>query len=131
EHRLAQLVNKRLKWFCAPRLEMRSPQKLSLTLRILPTSLIGAIWWQFARSVNGEARYQPCEACGRLIELSTGNHGFRSDRRFCSKRCKFKGHRLRVKQAREMNAEGRTAQQIATALDTDVEAVKRWLTRTR
>src|SRR5262245_35831065 len=130
-HALASQINRRLEWFCAPRFRSRSETDLNMQLRVVPLNLLGAIWWQFARLVNGEARYQPCEACGRLIELSTGDHGFRSDRRFCSKRCKFKGHRLRVKRAQEMSAEGHTPRQIAAALETDAEAVKRWLAKTK
>ena len=41
-----------------------------LILRVVPNSLIGAIWWELARLVTGELRFRQCEVCGRWEDIT-------------------------------------------------------------
>jgi hypothetical protein len=125
---LLRLTNHRLGAHCAPHLVRRGGHDPSFLLRLSPKNLLGAIWWQFARAITGEVTYRHCKVCKRLIELSV-DYGFRADREFCSDACKFKDHRAKVRQAKELKAAGRTVRQIAKLLRTKPESVKRWLTK--
>lgn len=120
-------LNAALRRHSSPSLELRPGRPEVQTLRVSPVNLIGAMWWQFARTVMGEASYRRCKTCGRTIELSSSDHGFRADREFCSGACKAKDYRAKVKRARELKSEGRTAPQIAKALGTTTDKVKAWL----
>lgn len=122
---LVRLVNHRLLSHCGPYL-FWAPRRLSLMVRVAPQNLLGAVWWQFARVVSGEASYTRCKTCGKLIELSRGD-GFRSDREFCSNACKAKDHREKVKQVKALRAKGWNVRRIAKEFDTEPETVKKWL----
>jgi hypothetical protein len=62
-------------------------------LEVVPLSLIGALWLQFAQAVSGQRAFHPCDACGRLIELHpTAN---RADRRYCGDACRARAYRKR------------------------------------
>jgi hypothetical protein len=58
-----------------------------LVLRQSATSLIGAIWLQFAKAVEGNKGYRQCENCREWIEIG-GRRAARSDKRFCTPSCK-------------------------------------------
>jgi hypothetical protein len=124
---LIRLVNRRLLRRCGPYLFDRDPNRHSLMVRVAPQNLLGAIWWQFGRVVSGESKYRPCKVCERPIELSKGDDGFRSDRVFCSPKCKSKDHREKVKQVKQLRTEGLDVKQIAKRFETDPATVKRWL----
>jgi hypothetical protein len=129
-HRLLiRQINHRIRSHCAPYLEQWTSRPLSALLRVSPTNLLGALWWQFARAVTGEASYRQCKVCLQWIELSTGDHGFRIDREFCSNECKYKDHRAKVRKAKELKARGRTIGQIAKELGAKSKSVKKWLTK--
>jgi hypothetical protein len=122
--------NMRLEDNCAPCLYPRSRRPESYVIRLAPRSLLGAIWWQFARVVTGESRYQPCRVCNRLIEISTGGKPrFRADREFCSGTCKVRDHRRKVRDAKKMKAKGRTVRQIAKHFETSMAVITNWLTK--
>jgi hypothetical protein len=66
---------------------------------LMPQTLLGAIWLQFARAVANRATFRLCEAadCPRgWFEVSTAPFGLRPEARFCSAQC-----RHRVKKARQ------------------------------
>ena len=75
-------------------------------IHVAPTTLLGAMWWQLARSIIGEASYRKCKICRSTIELSGGDYGSRADRVFWSPRCKSKAHRLKVAEAKAMRTGG-------------------------
>jgi hypothetical protein len=123
-------ANARLKEHCSPVLRHRSRQPDSYVLRLVPRDLLGCLWWQFARFVTGQSSYRECGTCGRPMEIATaaGEHGFRSDREFCSDKCKVKDFRRRGR-ARELKAEGKSVRQIALEMAATPEKVKGWLAR--
>jgi hypothetical protein len=127
--KLISMINGHLSRACSPFLEPRPRQARSFSLRVSPSTLLSAMWWQFARVITGEAQYHPCRVCGRLIERSTGDHGVRADTVFCSNACKFKDHRARVRRAKELRAKGRTVRQIAKELETSTDAAKNWIAK--
>jgi endogenous inhibitor of DNA gyrase (YacG/DUF329 family) len=98
-------------------------------VRIVPQTLLGCMWWQFARAFTGKVHYGACKVCGKPLER--GPDGFMVTREFCSRACKQKDHRTRVKQAKELKAEGWSASRIARKLDTTTEAIKNWLTKAK
>jgi hypothetical protein len=71
-----------------------------LVLRLSASSLIGAIWLQFAKAVEGNKEYRQCQnaRCRRWIEVG-GNRTARSDKKFCSPSCKSDAHRRKSEQA--------------------------------
>jgi hypothetical protein len=126
---LVAAVNRRIYLQCLPYLRQRGESIGNLSIRLIPSSLLGALWWQFARVVTGELDYRPCRVCHRLIELSTGEKGFRHDREFCSNKCKFKDHRRKVREAKQLRAGGQTVRQIAKHFETTTTVIKNWLTK--
>jgi hypothetical protein len=97
----------------------------SLRLHIVPVSLIGCIWLQFAKAVEGQKEYRQCENCFGWIEVG-GGKASRSDKKFCSPTCKATAHRKKRERARELAARGATSQAIALELNTDITKVKHW-----
>lgn len=65
-------------------------------LEVVPTCLIGAMWLQLARAIEGDKEYRRCKrpGCGRYFDLDTG----RSDAEFCSNACKSKDRRMKARQ---------------------------------
>jgi hypothetical protein len=63
-----------------------------LIIRMHPNSLIGALWLQFAKALEGEKQYRQCQYCRDWIEVG-GNRSARSDKKFCSPSCKSAAHR--------------------------------------
>ena len=94
-----------------------------LAVRIVPETLIAAMWLQLARAIEGDLNYVQCAACARWIEVS----GKRSDARFCAEACRQKAHREKVKKAKQLAAEGHNAAEIARRLSAGGEAVRRWI----
>lgn len=95
--------------------------------RITPHTLLGCMWWQFARLFLGEVEYVHCRVCTKLIER--GKEAFMSTRVFCSSACKQKDHRQRVKAAKDLRAEGMSVARIAKKLDTGAKEITNWLTK--
>ncbi len=60
------------------------------TLRIRPSSLIGAIRMQFAQAVATGLDIRNCDHCGKLFELGGGGRTRKA--RFCSDRCRSDFH---------------------------------------
>lgn len=104
-----------------------SPVRRKYGIRIVPVTLLAAMWWQFAREFAGEARYDPCKVCGRQMEIGSG--AFREDREFCTPACRQKDHRARVKRARELQSKGVSLQKIAKQLETSSEVIQNWLAK--
>jgi hypothetical protein len=65
-------------------LEERSRGELALF--IVPSSLIAAIWLQFACAIDGNRKYRPCKNCKKWFEL--GGRGRRADAEACSDSCR-------------------------------------------
>jgi hypothetical protein len=98
--------------------------------RIRPTSLLGCIWWQFARTFTGEIAYKFCKICGSPIEVSKlAEGGHYSNREFCSGSCRQKDHRNKVSEARRLADSGKKPAAIAKAMGIELETIERWLTK--
>jgi hypothetical protein len=97
--------------------------------RLVPMSLLGALWLQFARVIAGDVSYNPCEVCGKILTISNElKGGRRRDSSLCSVACKQKSHRRKVK-ARELRAAGGSITAIAKQFQVPPSTIKRWLTK--
>jgi hypothetical protein len=90
---LARSINERL---AAHRVKVQlfpdSPSE-RVGLRIVPETLIGFLWLQFAKAVEGGRSYRRCEDCSKWFEF--GGQSSRSDKRFCSDTCRVRNGRKR------------------------------------
>ena len=83
-HYLKTQINRKLSehWSTGRLLEYKG----ALTLFIVPSSLIAAIWLQFACAIDGNHKYQSCKNCKKWFEL--GGAGRRADAETCSDSCR-------------------------------------------
>jgi hypothetical protein len=58
-------------------------------LRYVSRTLHAAIWYEFARAIDGERNYAQCPRCERWFEVEHKN------RRYCSDACKLAAYRKR------------------------------------
>jgi hypothetical protein len=89
-----------------------------------PDSLLSAMYLQFGAAVAGNKEHRSCKQCGRWFELVPQDRGRTV---FGSDKCKVQEYRGRQQRAAEMRASGRPPKEIATAIETDLATVKRWL----
>jgi len=125
-HALHLLVNEKIQQHGAQfrLLWDRTHGTLRETVRVMPKSLISALWIQFANAIEGDRKYRQCDECREWFELA----GYRrADARFCSDPCRFKAYRKRQNQARSMSAQGVPVKEIAKQLGSDVKTVKGWI----
>ena len=94
-------VNERLKEHGVSARMLRHSERLELS--IVPENLIGFLWLQFAKAVDGGKAYRRCEDCGKWFEL--GGKSSRKDKRFCSGTCKARSHRSK-NQAESLKSRG-------------------------
>jgi len=96
---LRRLVNEQLAKHCAPRLiYVRRAQ--SAHLFIVPHHLLGAMWLQLAREVDGSSEFERC-----ALPDCQEKRWFRKDKarkgaRFCTETCRKRAYRQRQDQAR-------------------------------
>jgi hypothetical protein len=108
-----------------------SPQLLhdrqlgKLVMHVVPHSLLGALWFQFARTIDGEKEHRRCGGCKQWFEVSPGQG--RTDKEYCSGACRARAYRQRQEQARELRAKGQIPKHIAKEMDVELEQVRRWL----
>jgi hypothetical protein len=98
-------------------------------LRLAAPTLLAAVWLQLADAVTNDRTYGGCRECGRWFEVAPD--AARSHRRFCSNACRSKAYRERQDRARRLHAARKTFEEIAEELDSDVAAVRRWITGAR
>jgi hypothetical protein len=96
-----------------------------LIMHVVPDKLLGALWLQFARTIDGEKEHRSCPGCDRWFEVSPGQG--RSDKEYCSGACRARAYRERKEQACQMRADGKLPSEIAKDLDVDLSQVRRWL----
>jgi len=83
---LQRIINRQLEGQTSPKLLWPADYS-RLHLHIIPTTLIGGLWLQFARAIEGDIGYRACEAgCGRWIALQSGSA--RIDKRTCTPACR-------------------------------------------
>ena len=99
-----------------------------LRVCLMPQNLLGALWLQFATSVDVLKSFLKCAQCGAPFEISRAPRtGKRTDARFCSARCRVKHYRGRIERARRLRAAGRSEVEIARELKTQLSTVRGWL----
>ena len=96
-----------------------------MSLYFVPNSLVGALWLQFARAVDGRKKYERCGECKTWFEVSLD--AARTNRRYCKDPCRFKAYRRRQIEARQLFGEGIALKEIAKRLDSDMATVKLWV----
>ena len=92
-------------------------------VHVVPTSLVAALWLQFAKAIEGDKEYRQCEQCNRWFEVAAEK---REDAKFCQNACRSKAYRERQKTARKLRNEGVPVREIARRLDSDTKTVTRW-----
>jgi hypothetical protein len=98
-----------------------------LTLRIVPKNLLGAMWLQYARGIDGNKNYRQCRACGKWFEISLEAN--RPTRFFCKDACRYKFYRERIAAAQKLHLDGVSIEAIAQHLETDTATVQGWIAR--
>jgi hypothetical protein len=98
-----------------------------LQLTLVPRNLLGAMWLQFATAVHGFKTFPECLQCGAPFEISRDLTGKKKGAQFCSTRCRVSHYRNRVERARQLGRDGKSPQQIARELRTEVRTVRVWL----
>ena len=89
------------------------------------TDLLGIIWHQVARWVAYGAHARSCPHCGKLFWVRPGLS--RTDREYCSDKCRVYTHRKKTRTARKMRNEGAHLRTIARELGTDLKTAKKWV----
>ena len=88
-------INSQLEGNTAPRL-LYHTELGEMVLQIVPSTLLAAMWLQFAQAIAANKVYRTCRECGNWFEVPTATDG-RSERRvFCSDPCKSKDYRRRL-----------------------------------
>jgi hypothetical protein len=97
-----------------------------LAVHLVPSTLLGCLWLQFARAIGGDKKYRACENCKKWFEIGGGD-GARSDKRFCSGTCKAAAHAKKRTEARMLYRGGAKPTEIARQLHTSLGMVKNWI----
>jgi hypothetical protein len=97
------------------------------SLRIFPHNLIGALWLQLSHGLSGNLHYAQCPACKEWFELSPGTG--RSDKEFCSIKCRQKAYRGRKERALELHLQGKTIKEVAAECETAQKTAEGWLAK--
>ena len=119
-----QEINSHLEENAAPKL-LYNPESDQLELRLMPTNLLGALWLQFARSVEASKLYRRCPVCTQWFEVSV--KGKRRHSTYCSARCRVKAYRDRRNEAVARAAAGESPGSIAEALGSELDTVLGWI----
>jgi hypothetical protein len=117
-------VNERLHELVTPRMLYDVGQDC-MTLRLVPSTLLGALWLEFSEAVTQDRKFQRCQVCNSWFEIRPP--ATRSTRLYCSNTCRIRVQRSRAARARQLRADGKTVRHIARELGADVATVKRWV----
>jgi hypothetical protein len=90
-------ANDRLKEHTAARL-LFDPDSDQERVHVLPRNLLGALWLQLARAVEGDKEYRRCEECQRWFEVSP--EGMRPESKYCGTACRMRAYRRRKAKGR-------------------------------
>jgi len=127
-HCMQSLINEHLHHRASPHL-LWEQSRDRLGLYIVPDGLIGALWLQFARAVERDAKFRQCPECGTWFEIAPGRG--RTDKQFCSTACRTRAYRKRQAEAARLHGEGRSVEDIARELESDPDTVRGWIERKR
>jgi hypothetical protein len=125
-HYVQTTINKQLQGRASPRL-LWDTNRERLGLYIVPEGLVGALWLQFARTVERDSQFRQCAECAIWFELAPGTA--RSDKLYCSTPCRTKAYRKRQAEAARLHGEGRSLDDIARDLESQPDTVRGWIAR--
>lgn len=74
---------------------MRSTPNYDFGIQIMPTSLLGAMWLQFANTIEGNLNYHRCKNAGCRGWMLVSPGGKRAHADFCSDKCRLRHWRRR------------------------------------
>ena len=122
----------RQRWLFDRQLQHVQGRAVGVPLRYVnrPLTLVSAMWLQLALTLEGTKRFIECKHCGRPMEISTDQTGFRTHREFCSDACKTKDYRQRKHQVHELAAQGVAINTIVQRVGTERATIRRWLAAT-
>ena len=121
------LVNEKLERFTQTRL-LYDASTNSQRLVVLPSNLLGAMWFQLAQGLEGAVEFRACKQCKNWFRVSPDTS--RSDRVFCSDPCRYQASYQRRSRARRLRADGATIHSIADEIGESVEKVRVWVKQT-
>jgi hypothetical protein len=102
-----------------------NPRKGRFESYVHPQSLLGALWVQFAESLNPDRTLRECRHCRRRFPVSPGTK--RRDSTHCSTKCHVAACEKRKRTARELRQQGKTIKAIAAEVGSRPQTVKRWV----
>jgi hypothetical protein len=91
-HAVQAIINERLAGGVSPRL-LWNLDYTRLEMHIVPSNLIGELWLQFCRAVEGNKQYLRCPECTTWYEIDPSKN--RTDKRYCSNACRNRAYRRR------------------------------------
>src|SRR6266542_2500364 len=91
--------------------------------RIVPSSLLGALWLQFHQAISSRKDYRQCEVCKSWFEISPKVN--RASKLYCGDACRSQAYRDRQQRAQQLHDEGWSFKDIASELGSDVGTVKK------
>ena len=101
------------------------PYQEAVVWHQVPKTLLSALWLQFSIAIMENKRYSKCKECTSWFEMSVPSG--RSTRQYCSDVCKLKAYQERKRRALKLSEAGRSVNEIAKELDSDVRTVRGWL----
>ncbi len=102
----------------------RGPRE-RVALQVVPVSLAGAVWAQFAQAVAGDYDHRQCAECGAWFAVNP--EASRTSRLYCGEACRARHYRTKKASARRLHGEGRPLKAITEELQTDITTLKGWL----
>jgi hypothetical protein len=129
--KLQHLLNERLAKHTVPEVLYLKEQ---FVFRIFPKHLLGALWAQLARALEGDVQYQKCgyRNCGNWIEISRDSqHGHTQRARFCKPTHRVAENRANRRDAAHLARQGRKDVQIAQRLAAPLARVRGWLRKAK
>jgi hypothetical protein len=92
-------------------------------------TLLQSLWIQLAYSLVEGSEYKRCKVCSKPFAVGKLPNGrtVPRDKESCSENCRVKLCQSKQRKARKMQAEGKKPQEIAKAVNSKIETVKRWL----
>ena len=94
-HLLQRELNDRLRQHPATPYLVWSQDRSHLGMRLRPTSLISALWGQFAFAVGQNHSYRICAVCGRWFQVGPGGD-MRADAKYCTNACRQRKYREKL-----------------------------------
>jgi hypothetical protein len=102
-YHLMASINVWLQGLADPRLRWDEKQGRPVS-KIVPSSLLGALWLQFHQAVAGQKDYRQCAVCQSWFEISPRVN--RASRLYCGDACRSQAYRDRKKVGQQGHEEG-------------------------